>query len=172
MGNKIMQFPLFSVVCEYKGLIEGRDLWLKFYQSKLLIKYLLYIQPWSLLRTQEKVGCCKLIWEESFYFILFNWWIVDLQWVSLIAQLVKNLPAVQKTPDLFLGWEEPLGKGKATHSSFHGLYSPWGLQRVGQDWVTLQCCVDFCCIAKWISYTYICSFSYSFLLWFNTGYWI
>ena len=99
-------FSVWSV--SNKGLIEGRDLWLKVYQSKLLIKYLLYIQPWSLLRTQEKVGCCKLIWEESFYFILLmdSWF----KWVSLIAQLVKNPPAVQKTPDLFLGWEEPLGR--------------------------------------------------------------
>ena len=30
---------------------------------------------------------------------------------SLIAQLVKNLPAMQETPVLFLGWENPLEKG-------------------------------------------------------------
>ena len=36
---------------------------------------------------------------------------------SLIAQLIKNLPAVQETPVLFLGWEDPLEKGKATPSS-------------------------------------------------------
>ena len=37
---------------------------------------------------------------------------------------------MQETPIRFLGWEDPLEKGKATHSSrsgeFHGLYSPWG----------------------------------------------
>ena len=32
-------------------------------------------------------------------------------WASLIAQLVKNLPAMQDTPILFLGWEDPLEKG-------------------------------------------------------------
>ena len=32
-----------------------------------------------------------------------------------IAQLVKNLPAMQETPVGFLGWEDPLEKGKATH---------------------------------------------------------
>ena len=32
-------------------------------------------------------------------------------WASLIAQLVKNLPAMQETPVQFLGWEDPLGKG-------------------------------------------------------------
>ena len=37
--------------------------------------------------------------------------------VSLIAQLVKNPPAMQETPARFLGREDPLEKGKATHSS-------------------------------------------------------
>ena len=35
----------------------------------------------------------------------------------LVAQLVKNLPAMQETLVLFLGWENALDKGKATHSS-------------------------------------------------------
>ena len=34
-----------------------------------------------------------------------------------MAQLVKNLPAMQETPVQFLGEEDPLEKGKATHSS-------------------------------------------------------
>ena len=34
-----------------------------------------------------------------------------------MAQLVKNPPAMQETPVRFLGWEDPLDKGKATHSS-------------------------------------------------------
>ena len=46
-----------------------------------------------------------------------------------MAQLVKNLPAMQETWVQSLSWEDPLEKGKATHSSilareFHGLYSP------------------------------------------------
>ena len=32
-------------------------------------------------------------------------------WASLVAQLVKNLPAIQETPVPFLGWEVPLEKG-------------------------------------------------------------
>ena len=36
--------------------------------------------------------------------------------VSLIAQLVKNLPAMQETPVRVLGQEDPLEKGQATHS--------------------------------------------------------
>ena len=38
-------------------------------------------------------------------------------WASLVAQLVKNLPAMQETWVRSLGWEDPLEKGKATHSS-------------------------------------------------------
>ena len=40
---------------------------------------------------------------------------------SLIAQLVKNPPAMQETPVWFLGQEDPLEKGQATHPSNHGL---------------------------------------------------
>ena len=37
---------------------------------------------------------------------------------SLVAQMVKNLPAMQETWVLSLGWENPLEKGMATHSIF------------------------------------------------------
>jgi len=43
----------------------------------------------------------------------------------LIAQLKKNLPAMQETWVQSLGWEDPLGKGKATHSSFLAWRIPW-----------------------------------------------
>ena len=50
---------------------------------------------------------------------------------SLVAQLVKNPPAMQETWIRSLGWEDPLEKGKATHSRIlawriPGLYSLWG----------------------------------------------
>ena len=38
-------------------------------------------------------------------------------WASLVAQLVKNLPAMPETWVQFLGWEDVLEKGMATHSS-------------------------------------------------------
>ena len=38
-------------------------------------------------------------------------------WASLVAQMVKTLPAVRETWVQSLGWEDPLEKGKATHSS-------------------------------------------------------
>ena len=40
---------------------------------------------------------------------------------SLIAQLVNNPPAMQETPVQFLGWEDSLVKGQATHSRILGL---------------------------------------------------
>ena len=40
---------------------------------------------------------------------------------SLVAQLVKNTPAMWETWVRSLGWEDPLEKGKATHSSISGL---------------------------------------------------
>ena len=45
----------------------------------------------------------------------------DINTASLIAQLVKNPPAMQETAVQFLGWEDPLEKGQATHSSITGL---------------------------------------------------
>ena len=37
--------------------------------------------------------------------------VYGFHWASLIAQLAKNLPAMQETPMLFLGQEDPLEKG-------------------------------------------------------------
>ena len=42
---------------------------------------------------------------------------LQYSWASLVAQLVKNPPAMQETWDRSLGWEDPLEKGKATPSS-------------------------------------------------------
>ena len=68
---------------------------------------------------------------------------------SLVAQLVMNLPAMQETWVQFLGWEDPLEKEMATHSSileYSVLENPmdrgaWqaivhGVARVGHDLVT------------------------------------
>ena len=44
---------------------------------------------------------------------------------SLVAQLVKNLPAMQETWVRSLGWENPPEKGQATHSSILAWRIPW-----------------------------------------------
>ena len=60
-----------------------------------------------------------------------------------MAQMVKNLPAMQETQVQSLGWEDALEKGMATHSSILAWRIPWteepgklqsmGLQRAGHD---------------------------------------
>ena len=62
---------------------------------------------------------------------------------SLVAQRVKNPPAVWETRVRSLGWEDPLEEGKATHSGVLAWRIPWteepgglqsmGLQRAGHD---------------------------------------
>ena len=42
---------------------------------------------------------------------------------SLVAQMAKNLPAMQEIQVQSLGWEDPLEKGMATHSSIQGIIS-------------------------------------------------
>ena len=46
-------------------------------------------------------------------------------WASLVAQLVKNPPTMRETWVLSLGWEDPLEKGKATHSGILAWRTPW-----------------------------------------------
>ena len=50
---------------------------------------------------------------------------VSSYWASLVAQLVKNPPAMQETWVRSLGWEDLLEKGKATHSSILATRIPW-----------------------------------------------
>ena len=46
-------------------------------------------------------------------------------WASLVAQLVKNPPAMRGSWVQSLGWEDPLEKGTATHSSILAWRIPW-----------------------------------------------
>ena len=75
---------------------------------------------------------------------------------SLVAQMVKNLSAMQETQVRPLGWEYPLKKGMTTHSSILVWRSLWkrnlasyiqsmGLPRVGHDWAanTFTCFFHF-----------------------------
>ena len=56
---------------------------------------------------------------------MFNYSTSIQYWASLIAQLVKNLPALQETLVRFLGWEDPLEEGKVTQSSILPWRIPW-----------------------------------------------
>ena len=50
---------------------------------------------------------------------------------SLVAQTVKNLPAVQETLIPFLGREDPLEKGMGSHSSILAWRIPWTEEPAG-----------------------------------------
>ena len=62
---------------------------------------------------------------------------------QVMAQMVKNLPAMQEAQVQSLGWEDPLEKEMKTRSSIlawkipwteePGGYSPWGRKRIGHD---------------------------------------
>ena len=77
--------------------------------------------------------------------------VLGLSWTSLVAQMVKNLPAMQETCVWSLGLEDPLEKEMTTHSSILSGRTPWteepgrppefrGLQTVGHDWVLVTAC--------------------------------
>ena len=95
----------------------------------------MYSQAWSLDHTKFLLATCRLF--------RFGFWEPR---ASLVAQRVKNLPAVQETQVWSLGWEDPLEEGMATHSSILAWRIPWaeepgelqsiGLQRVRHNWVT------------------------------------
>ena len=81
--------------------------------------------------------------------VLF-WRLYTFKWASLVAQMVKNLPAVWETWIQCLGWEDPLEKETATHSSVLASEIPWtkessrqksmgsGRKRIRHDLVTKQ----------------------------------
>ena len=50
---------------------------------------------------------------------------LQYSWVSLVTQLIKNLHAMWETWVQSLGWEDPLEKGKASHSSILAWKIPW-----------------------------------------------
>ena len=52
---------------------------------------------------------------------------LQYSWASLVDQLVKYPPAMQETWAQSLGWEDPLEKGTATHSSILAWRIPWTL---------------------------------------------
>ena len=74
--------------------------------------------PWSGRSTGEEIG-----------------YPLQYSWASLVAQLIKNLPAMWKTWVWSLSWEDPWKRERLPtlvywSEEFHGLYSPWGSQRV------------------------------------------
>ena len=91
------------------------------------------------------VSICKQHFVQIYVYLMYIYY----KYLSLMAQMVKNLTAMQETQVWFLGQEDPLQKEKATHSSILAWRSSWteepgglqsmGLQRVRHDWSDLAC---------------------------------
>ena len=106
--------------------------WISLQITHLSLKYLSF----------EKIVVLSLlhnIWCSNF-FLMSHQFII---WASLVAQKVKNLPAMQETWVRSLGQEDPLEKEMATYSiilawriPWNG-YGPWLVQRVRHDWSDL-----------------------------------
>ena len=58
---------------------------------------------------------------------------LQYSWASLVTQLVKNLPEMRETWVRSLGWEDPLEKGKATHSGILAWRIPWTVESTGSQ---------------------------------------
>ena len=56
---------------------------------------------------------------------------VPPSWASLVAQVVRNLPAMKETQIRPVGWEDPIEKGMATHSSILAWEIIWTEEPVG-----------------------------------------
>ena len=114
MGAKLLQLcptPCDPMDCNppgssVHGILQARILeWVAMPSSRESsqprdgpISYVSYIGRW-------------VLYHECHHNVIFIW-------ASLVAQKVKNLPAMQETQVQSLGWEDPLEKRMDTHSSF------------------------------------------------------
>ena len=88
---------------------------------------------------------------------------------SLVAQMVKNLPAMQETWVLSLGWKDTLEKGMATHSSILPWRNPWteepgrlqsmGWQRVGWTYCLYYSFINLVVLFRWKNHMEIFSYN-------------
>ena len=117
-------------------------------QTINLFKFLLFLSTYFSTRVRFQVLKWKHSQRRSKAFFCFC---TQARWHSLVAQMIKNLPAVQETWVRSLGQEDPLEKGMGTsHSSILAWRIPWteepgrlqimGLQRVVHDWATKYTC--------------------------------
>ena len=115
----------------------------------------------------REISVWYYILEYFFYVEVFN------SGAFLLAQMVKNLPAMQETQVQSLGQEDPLEKGIATNFSILAWRIPWteepgglksmGLQRVGDNWManTFAFTLEFCRARKILLKGWRYSLSYS-----------
>ena len=115
---------------EYSGLISFSIDWLDLLAGQGTLKSLL----------QHHGSKASILWRSTFFIVQLSHPYIG---ASLVAQTVKNLPALWETWVWSLGQEDPLEKGMATHSSTLVWRFPWTeelqsmeLQRAGHNWAT------------------------------------
>ena len=130
-----MFFVSFVVICDiwYQELFnKTMFLILQFWFYSLLMFYLIKSGSYTcilyLLVSQSKVLCAC---ESTHTYLCMhkythrNMALDAFKGASLVAQLVKNPPAVRETWVWSLGWEDPLEKGTTTHSNILAWRIPW-----------------------------------------------
>ena len=90
---------------------------------------------------------CVLVDCSRFLYLLL------IEWASLVAQMVKNSPAVHEIWVQSLDWEDLLEKGTATHFTILACRIPWterpgwlqhsGSQRIGHNWAIFACSLSW-----------------------------
>ena len=102
---------------EYSGLISFRIDWFDFLSVQGTLKSLL----------QHQSPKASILQCSAFFIVQLSH-----PWSSLVAQLVRNLPAMWETWVPSLGWD-PLEKRKATHSSILAWRIPWAIYSMGSQ---------------------------------------
>ena len=130
----IYSCPSFRIQLSHHSLREALDL-------QLLLTW--SVSPLHSFSVPRTLSICSYY---SFNYTCIYVILCLLSQASLVAQMVKDLPAVQETWVWSLGWENPLEKGMATCSSIVAWIIPWteepgglksmGSQRVEHDWMT------------------------------------
>ena len=125
ISSKLFSFPFLLLELSSMGkILLFLYYWKHFFHYPNIITFLPYIPEYT------TIVCSLTIFSHNF----------TLLWASIVAQLVKNPPAMQETWVQSLRWEDPLEKGKAIHSSILAWRIPWtqslGSQRGGHHWST------------------------------------
>ena len=116
--------------------------------------------------------CSCYIFHSSWvqFLLIFCWGFLHLYWGSLVAQWERIWLPMQETWVQFLGWEDPLEKEMATHSSIlawkiPGREEPGGLQSMGSQRVRHSSVTEHAhtCI-KWDIFIYLCCLTVFFLM--------
>ena len=74
---------------------------------------------------------------------------LQYSWAALVAQVVKNPPAMRETWVQSLGWEDPQEKGKATHSSILAWRIPWTVYPWGGKESTFTFTIFYLGLSRW-----------------------